>query len=88
MDMKKLHDGEYCLECGAMATDEHHCFPGPNRKNADEDGLTVRLCRRCHSRLHDKDNRLEIKYKKLAQIAYEYRYSHEEFMNRYGRNYL
>ena len=86
--MKRLYDGEYCLECGAVATDTHHCFPAANRAKAEEDGLTVRLCRNCHSRMHDKDAAMLRRYKKWAQIAYEYKHSHEEFMERYGQNFL
>lgn len=87
-ELRRLHDGEYCIECGAPATDTHHCLFGRNRADADADGLTVRLCRQCHSRLHDKDEAMAMRYRKMAQVAYEYRYGHEMYMKRYGRNYL
>ena len=86
--MKRLYDGEYCIECGRPATDEHHCIFGKNRKNSDDYGLTVMLCRECHSRLHDRDEELAMKYRKLGQLAFEYRYSHEEYMAVFGRSYI
>lgn len=86
--MKRLHDSECCIECGAPATDTHHCIGGSNRQNSEKYGLTVKLCRKCHSSLHDTDPALQLKYKKIAQLAFEYRYSHEEWMKIFGRNYV
>ena len=38
-----------CFICGSCDRVElHHIFGGMNRKRADEDGLTVFLCARCH----------------------------------------
>lgn len=86
--MRRMHDGEYCIECGALATDTHHCIFGKNRQNSEDYGLTVRLCRGCHRRLHDSDEQLAIRYRKAAQMAFEYAYGHDEFMRIFGRNYL
>lgn len=82
------NDMSYCIECGAPGTDTHHCVFGSNRMNADRFRLTVRLCRACHRRLHDKDEALAMKYRKMAQKAFEESYSHEEWMKIFGRNYL
>ena len=68
----------------------HHCLHGTaNRKKAEEDGLMVNLCIRCHRRLHDKGYGDE-KLKALAQLAWEayYMRSAKEFIERYGRNYI
>lgn len=86
--MKRIHEGEFCLECGAIATDTHHCLFGSNREKAEYYGLTVRLCRRCHSKLHDEDERLALKYRRLGQLAFEYKFNHEDYMRIFGRNYL
>ena len=42
-------DDRRCFICGSRDRVElHHIFGGMNRKRADEDGLTVFLCARCH----------------------------------------
>ncbi len=85
---KRMHDGIFCIECGKMATDQHHCVFGKNRANAERWGLTVMMCRQCHSRLHDKDEALAMKYRQLAQLAFEYEFDHEKWMQIFGRNFL
>lgn len=85
---KRLHDTEWCFECGNPATDTHHLVNGPNRTNSEKYGLTVRLCRECHAKLHDSDNGMALRYKRIAQAAFEYKYSYEEWMEIFGRNYL
>lgn len=81
-------DTDTCYLCGAWATDTHHCLHGSYRKQADADGLTVRLCRECHQALHDKgtnDRALQAE----AQMAWERHYgSREEFIKRYGRSFI
>ena len=86
--MYRMHDGEYCAECGAVATDTHHCIFGKNRQNSETWGLTVRLCRSCHRRLHDSDEQLAMRYRKAAQMAFTLAYGHDEYMKIFGRNYL
>lgn len=64
----------------------HHCIHGNRRKAADKYGLTVHLCPGCHQALHDKgDYDMELKW--IAQDAFEAIYSHEEYMEIFGRNY-
>ena len=64
-----------CYICRAQgALETHHCHHGSRRKKADEYGLTVKLCPRCHRLLHDKgyyDRYLQ----KVAQQAFENKYS-------------
>lgn len=88
-------DGDYCFFCHGIATDLHHCIGGSNRKLADQDGLTVRLCRLCHNKVHNgpTSKPLTEKLHRLAQTKWEESYQgdgkpREEFMKRYGRNYL
>ena len=75
-----------CASRGPLET--HHCMHGTaNRKQADKYGLTVHLCHRCHSRLHDEgvfDRNLQ----RIAQKAFETKYSHEEWMRIFGKNYI
>lgn len=90
------NDDTYCyihreyMGVDAPAQHLHHCLHGyGRRKLADQDGLTVNLCQKCHSRLHDKgehDLDLEI----IAEKAYlsHYNKSIEDFIARYGKNYI
>jgi Zn-finger protein len=79
-----------CKYCGSWNNLEvHHCIHGNGRRKlADEDGLTVYLCHKCHMELHDKgiaDNFLQ----KLAQNYYEFHIgTREQFRQRYGKSYL
>lgn len=77
-----------CIECGAPGTHTHHCIFGKNRKNSETYGLKVRLCSACHYRLHNQDEALAMKYRKMAQKVFEESHSHEDFMKIFGRNYL
>lgn len=79
-----------CYLCGQWATDTHHCIHGTaNRKLADKDGLTVRLCKRCHTLLHDKGN-FDRELQKIAQKRWQEHYgkTEDDFRLRYGKNYL
>lgn len=81
---------ECCYICGQWATDTHHCLHGTaNRRLADKDGLTVRLCHRCHKALHDKGN-MDRELQRIAQSKWMEYYSRSEddFIKRYGKSYL
>ena len=86
-------DDKFCFYCGGWATDRHHCLGGShsNRVYCDEDGLVIRVCRRCHDKLHSSAD-LSHRLRALAQEKWEARSSAEnprtEWMKRYGRNYL
>ena len=81
---------ELCFFCGQWATDLHHCIHGTaNRKLADQDGLTVRLCRRCHMNLHDKGT-CDRELQKIAQQKWMEHNGKtaDDFIKRYGKSYL
>lgn len=80
-------DVDTCIECGGRGEHTHHCIFGHNRKNSEKYGLKVRLCTECHYRLHNRDEALAMKYRRLGQIYFEAKYSHEEFMKAFGKNY-
>lgn len=88
MEVKRLHDTEYCFECDRPAVHTHHMIFGKNRANSEKYGLTIKLCAECHRRLHDRDEKMAMRYRKMAQAAFEYKYSHEEYMKIFGRSYL
>lgn len=81
-------DVNVCIECGGRGTQTHHCIFGKNRKHSEEYGLKVRMCGKCHRRLHDEDEEMAMKYRRMAQECFEQHHSRAEFMKIFGRNYL
>ena len=88
-------DLEHCIECGTSYVELHEVFYGiANRKKSIEDGLVIPLCKKYHHHgnligIHqDKD--LNLKYKKIAERKWleYYDKSINDFINRYGQNYL
>ena len=77
-----------CYICGSsQGIQTHHMLHGYMRKAADKYGLTVPLCYKCHTLLHDHglhDKELQ----QEAQRRFEAEYSHEEFMAIFGKNFL
>ena len=76
-----------CFICGRYPQHIHHMLHGIYRKMADKYGLTCHLCCECHTLLHDKgvfDKELQ----REAQLAFEDKYSHQEFMEVFGRSFL
>lgn len=78
---------EYCLLCGRPSTDKHHCLSGSDRKNADDDGLYIMLCRSCHHFIHNNPEAL-VMSKIIGQLAYEREHTREEYLSRYRHSYL
>ena len=77
-----------CYLCGATyPLHDHHCLSGNMRKKCEQDGLKVWLCASCHRLVHDKYENLLV-LKKKAQEKYEETHTRQEFIDRYGRNYL
>ena len=94
-------DGTYCFICReAIGTETHHIFGAANRKWSDADGLTIRVCRSCHEKIHFSDisGDLQRALHVLGQTQWEVYFGpkleaagkdpREEFMKRYGRNWL
>lgn len=90
-------DSSKCFLCGRNGSsdplEKHHVFPGnPNRKHSEEDGLFVFICGdRCHrnGKLSAHQSAVTAELLKVeAQKAYEDRHTREEFVQRYGKNYL
>lgn len=86
-----LQKEECCFFCGKRTGLEcHHILGGPNRKWSDKYGLVVMLCHEHHTgdggAQYDKERNQSLK--RLAQIAFEARHSHEEWMDIFKKNYL
>lgn len=89
----KICNRKMCIVCGTMFNlHRHHIFFGTaNRKLSEEDGLWVYLCGRHHNLSNEGvhfNRELDIGLKKLGQKTYEKDHTREEFMNRYGKNYM
>ena len=88
-------DLEHCIECGRNNCEKHEVFFGTsNRKLSIEDGLVIPLCKLKHHNgnligIH-KDKELNLKWKKIAEERWIEFYSRtkEDFIKRYGINYL
>lgn len=80
-----------CWLCGSYdGLQVHHCWHGTaNRKLADWDGLTVKLCRLCHEHVH-ADHETDLRLMQAAEWAWlkRYRKTIPDFIKRYGKNVL
>ena len=80
-----------CWFCGSSEGLEiHHAFSGCYRNKSTEDGLFVYVCRGCHDKLHfsSEGRAMSDKLRAFAQGKYEESHSREEFMKKYGRNWI
>ena len=81
-----------CFICGRMTElERHHVLGGvANRPLSEKYGLWVWLCREHHTGKAGAqyDRKTGDSLRRLAQIAFEARYSHEEWMNVFRKNYL
>ena len=88
---------EYCFICGKRpGTDTHHLINGNGKRElCDEDGLTIEVCRECHTWIHNN-----AKAEHLCKAIGQYRYqgimmqkgetlesARELFRKRYGKNF-
>lgn len=72
--------------------EKHHIFGGkPNRGHSEDCGLTVHLCKECHTDnkrgVHGDKDIMEMLHK-VGQAAFERSHSREEFVAIFGKNYL
>ena len=88
---------EYCDICGKRkATDTHHAIEGSNRMASDRHGLTLHICRECHTELHHSAVSESLS-QMIGQLAFE-KHEIEEgrdansarnyFRNAFGRSYI
>jgi hypothetical protein len=83
---------DYCYLCGnPYGLEKHHCMHGTaNRKLAEKYGLYVPLCNCCHGTLQNGKygREMDLKLMRKAQEEFEKKYSHEEWMEIFKKNYL
>ena len=99
-----ISNENYCFFCGRNATANHHLIFGTDKRRlADEDGIFVPICDKCHTqgqvigRIHDNPMAEKLS-KKYGQSEWEKHYivthgmneveARAKFIERYGINYL
>ena len=89
-----IQDAKECFVCGARQNiHTHEVFFGKNRKKSMEDGCCVYLCGNHHNLSNEGvhfNKRLDDYLKRCTQIQWMtvYKKTTEDFIKRYGRNYL
>lgn len=91
MSKSILNNNERCFLTGShIALEKHHVMNGSGvRSKAEHDGLWVYLTHYVHRWIHDTGSGAEFAkhMKAQAQHAYEKKYSHEQWMRRYKKDY-
>lgn len=88
-----IQNRKECLICKDEGVlHKHHVFPGvANRKLSEEYGCWCYLCP-AHHNMSDYgvhfDHSLDVKIKEYTQRKFEEKYSREEFMRIFGKNYI
>lgn len=84
-----INQDEYCYHCKCrIAVAPHEPLMGSKyRKLSIKHGLVIGVCDPCHKLLH-ADDTINEQYKQEMQRIFEEKYSHEEWMKVFGRNYL
>ena len=88
-----IQDRKECIICGSWNVEDHHIFFGAaKRKISEKYGLKVWLCPTHHrgtNGVHGKNgHKLDMQLKELGQKAFEWKHTREEFLERFGKNYL
>lgn len=86
-----LQKNKECWVCRSPYVEEHHVIYGTaNRKNSEKFGLKIYLCHEHHTGrtgVHF-NKKLDERLKKMAQIEFEKRYSHDKWMEVFKKNYV
>ena len=89
MSKSILQDEKKCFITGYEGQlDRHHVYHGPRRLAAEKYGCWVWLRHDIHMELHDRNKALDRMLQRTCQERFEEIYSHEEFMDVFGKNYL
>ena len=84
-----LQDEKKCFITGYEGRlDRHHVYHGPRRRAAEKYGCWVWLRHDIHMELHQRNPALDRMIQRACQERFEEIYSHEEFMDVFGKSYL
>ena len=86
-------DTEHCWLCGCcdQKLDRHEPFNGPFREKSQKLGMWITLCHvRCHFGKAHRDFQTAQTLKRITQARamHYYHWSTEEFIERFGKNWL
>ena len=94
MDSILQKNTERCLMCHSPSWLEwHHVYGNAYRTKAGDLGLVVRLCHYCHNEPpngihHNRENRRKLQAFAQKKAMDHYKWSIEDFIKEFGRNYL
>ena len=90
MELKSIITGdwEHCFVCGKEAHPIHHIFNKTDKKRSEKYGLLIPVCYKCHSDIHDRNESLNKRIKKLAQTKFESKYGKELWMAEFKKSYI
>ena len=84
-----MQNEKYCFITGRSdQLDLHHIYAGSRRKASDRFGCWCWLTHDVHMELHDKNKALDLMLRRACQEKFEEIYSHQEFMEVFGKSYL
>jgi hypothetical protein len=88
-----IQDNLACYICGTTFNlHRHHIYFGPNRKLSEEDGCVVYLCAYHHTGGNGVhfNKKIDATLKARCEEAWLEKYgkTKEEFLRRYGKNYI
>lgn len=89
-----LQNEKRCFVCGNVSNIHiHEVFYGKNRQRSIEDGCCVYLCGKHHNMSKEGihfNNSLDLQVKQMMQNKWceYYKKTTDDFIERYGRNYL
>ena len=83
-----MQSNRLCWFCGSPYVELHHVrLNNHSRKMAEKYGMVCWLCRKHHKRLHE-DIVMKTMLQQYAQLQFESRHSHEEYMEIFGKDYF
>lgn len=84
-----MQDTKECFVTGSTWNlDRHHVYHGPRRAAAERYGCWIWLRHDIHMEVHDRNKELDRILQQTCQRRFEEIYSHEEFMDVFGKSYL
>ena len=89
MSKSIMQDEKKCFVTGSESQlDRHHVYAGSRRKASERYGCWVWLRHDIHMELHDRNKVLDKMLRRTCQEQFEAVYSHEKFMEVFGKSYL
>ena len=84
-----LQEERECFVTGSRVNlDKHHIYHGPRRNASEKWGCWCWLRHDLHMELHDRNKELDRMLQRTCQEVFEEKYSHQEFMEVFGKSYL